>query len=330
MAPNSLRRACFHGLRLWNYVAPLYWDRARFPDDVFLVVGSGRSGTTWIADVIAKATNARIVFEPFLASRKGNFVLAQSLLSRERVARNYPLYIPARAEFDKERHEAIERILRGRIRTFWSEMEARPGIFPHRVVKDIRANLFLGFIAENWPGVRIILVLRNPYSVISSQLERIAHRWDFEWDRADVLSQGDLMKDWLLPFSTTIERAHTPVERLANRWCIETYVGLRHLKGRPTAWVVSYEGLSADPSRWDNLAEFLSPGCWRRRAFRSAWGCASFTASRPLRKTPERRNDRSLLDNDAKAAIAQIISEYGLGELVTELVEGSVQRQWDR
>ena len=43
----------------------LYTDRNRDPNASILIAGSARSGTTWLADIIAQATSARIVFEPF-------------------------------------------------------------------------------------------------------------------------------------------------------------------------------------------------------------------------------------------------------------------------
>ncbi len=327
MAPRLLRRVCFHALRLMNYVAPLYKDRARFPDDVVLVVGSARSGTTWVADVIARATNARVIFEPFLVSRNRNFVLTQRILSRERVARNYPLYIPTGGMFHGKYHEVIEQILRGRIRSFWSEMEARPGVFRHRVIKDIRANLFLGFIAENWPGVKIIFVVRNPYSTVSSQLGKVAHGWDFSWDKADVLSQEQLMRDWLVPFAATLERAQTLVERLTNRWCIETYLGFHQLRSHPRSLVVSYEKLSDHPSNWHELAQFLSACCWDEQAFRTAWSRASFTALRNARQIREREDNCDMLDKEAKALIAQVVDEYGLGEVAQQRSAGPLEQK---
>lgn len=318
-------RVYFHGLNLANFVVPLRCDLARFPEDTFIVAGSPRSGTTWVADVVARTTRSRIIFEPLLASRSGNFVLAQSFFFRERSSPNYPLYIPASAARPEGRYKQLENILRGRIHTYWSQMGTRPGVFRHRIIKEVRANLYLGFLAENWPAVKILFILRDPYSALDSQIERAARGWDFNWDKADVLSQTQLMEDWLLPFRATIESAETLVERLANKWCIETYVGFRQLQDRPNAFTVSYEWLRAALSHWTRVERFLTPHRWCSRTLKKTVDTPSFTSYRSIQQIRGHGGGYRTLDREAERVIARTIDEYGLGDLCKQLAEGNLE-----
>ncbi|NQT17970.1 MAG: flippase-like domain-containing protein [Planctomycetes bacterium] len=319
------RRVYFHGLNLVNYVAPLHCDLARFPEDTFIVAGSPRSGTTWVADVVARTTKSRIIFEPLLVSKRGNFVLTQNFFFRERSSPNYPLCIPASAVRQDRRCRQVETILRGRIHTYWSQMGTRPGVFRHRIIKEVRANLYLGFLAENWPAVKILFILRDPYSTLDSQIERAARGWDFNWDKTDVLSQAQLMEDWLLPFRATIERAETLLERLANKWCIETYVALCQLQDRPNAFAVSYEWLSAALSHWTPIERFLMPHRWCRKALKKAIDTPSFTSYRSVQQVRGHVSGYRTLDREAERVIARIIDEYGLSELSKQLTAGNLR-----
>lgn len=320
-----LRRVYFHGLNATNYIAPLYWDTARFPDDTFLVAGSPRSGTTWVANVIAAATNSRVIFEPFLPTRSGDFALAQPLFRRQKTAPNYPLYVPPAADLAEPRCQQIERILRGGVRRYWSHMGTRPGVFRHRIIKEVRANLYLGFVAENWPALKIMLVLRDPFRTVDSQLERAAKGWEFGWDGVDVLSQTQLLDDWLHPFSATIERAETLVGRLANKWCIETYVGLCQVQGRSNGFPVCYGWLTRNASSWASVQQFLAPRCWSEKAAKKAHGVASFTSYRGVPRIGDQQRQYRMLDRKGECTIARILDEYGLTEFSRELQKGEAR-----
>src|SRR5580765_3333817 len=43
----------------------LFFERNRDPSHAALVLGSGRSGTTWLAEAIARQHRSRLLFEPF-------------------------------------------------------------------------------------------------------------------------------------------------------------------------------------------------------------------------------------------------------------------------
>lgn len=48
-----------------NVLLRIYQDNIRDPGKSILVVGSARSGTTWLANLIASQFQSRLMFEPF-------------------------------------------------------------------------------------------------------------------------------------------------------------------------------------------------------------------------------------------------------------------------
>jgi hypothetical protein len=175
-----------------------------------LLAGSGRSGTTWVANLIDARGDYRILFEPFHPQRVHEI---QSWSRRQ--------YL--RLEDRSERFLApAHRILSGRIRNAWVDQQNERHLVRRRLVKDIRVNLALGWIRRNFPEIPIVVLLRHPCAVASS---RLAAGWQTHLDV--LLDQPDLVEDFLLPFVPVLRGARDDFERHLLLWCVENYVPLR-------------------------------------------------------------------------------------------------------
>src|SRR5215218_183525 len=179
---------------------------------VFLA-GSGRSGTTWLSQIINHRRGYRYVFEPFNPREVGpfgHFRTKQYLRPDDR-----------REEFLKPARLALT----GRLRDPWTDRFNGRIVARRRLIKDIRANLLLGWMRENFPGMPIVLLLRHPCAVVAS---RLALGW------RDVLSetmeQEELVEDFLLPMEAEIRAARGGFERHLFSWCVENYVPLRQFE----------------------------------------------------------------------------------------------------
>ena len=179
---------------------------------VFLA-GSGRSGTTWVSGLINHRNAYRFVFEPFRQDKVGiceNFGRKQYLRSGDR---REEYLRPART------------ILTGGLRSHWTDRFNEKLVARRRLIKDIRANLLLGWMRANFPGMPIVLLLRHPCAVVASQL---ALGW------RDVLSetmeQEELVEDFLGPMEAEIRAARGGFERRLFTWCIENYVPLKQFE----------------------------------------------------------------------------------------------------
>jgi hypothetical protein len=176
---------------------------------VFLA-GTGRGGTTWVSAILNYDNRYRDMFEPFhshYVRSSGRFV--------------YTLYL--RPEDNNTYFLThARRILEGRIRHWWIDQANRRRIVTHRLVKEVRANLWLKWLHSHFPGLPIILLLRHPCAVADSRLL-------LEWPtRLQMfLSQPELVQDHLLPLHDRLLALETPFERHIAVWCIQHAVPLR-------------------------------------------------------------------------------------------------------
>jgi Sulfotransferase family len=221
------------------------------------VVGSGRSGTTWIGDVLGTCSGCVPVFEPLnqeWVPENPRWKMPGPYL---RHGVSYPLW---EAFFDG--------LLTGRISNYWTRQDNRrmPKLLTRRrlterigarlakiqyhwqemrgsryVVKEVFANLMLHWLAS-YTGARIMYLIRHPCAVVGSRMRR-PDVWEF--DMSEILSEALLMTDLLEPFRRTISGATTPLERLTVSWCIENIVPL-HQSGSQDWLLCCYEEFLSD------------------------------------------------------------------------------------
>jgi hypothetical protein len=236
----GLRRQ-LHNKVIAPLINPLFIDSIRDHRVTTFVAGTERSGTTWISEVINYRRDYRYIFEPFWSLRVDicrEFKMQQYIRPDDRT----PGYL-----------EAAQAILTGQIRNEWTDRYHRTFIASQRLVKDIRANLFLRWLYTQFPGLPIILVMRHPCAVVRSHLRR-KHPYI---DVAVYLSQPDLVSDFLAPFAQEIASAQTDFEKLVFRWCIENYVPLRQFS-EGELHLAFYENLCAQPEpELDRMFGFL-------------------------------------------------------------------------
>jgi hypothetical protein len=197
-------------------------------DAVFLA-GSGRSGTTWLSEVINYKGAYRYVFEPFNPARVrafGHFRSKQYLRPGD-----------VREAF----LEPARLALSGDLKDPWTDRFNTKFVARRRLIKDIRANLLLGWMRANFPGMPIVLLLRHPCAVVSS---RLALGW--KDNLGETMAQEVLVEDFLLPVEAEIRAARDDFERHLFLWCIDNYVPLRQF-ARGEIHLVYYEDLLENP-----------------------------------------------------------------------------------
>ena len=178
-----------------------------------LLAGTGRSGTTWVGDIINYKNEYRVLFEPFHCERVP--LIADF---------HYRQYLRPDNKDPKYFH-AIEAILTGRVRNWWVDISNKRLISHQRLIKDIRVHFLLKWISQNFPGLPIILLLRHPCAVAASKLKM---NWDARVD--ELLNQKDLVKDFLAPYEALIKSTHDIFEKYILFWCLENYVPLKQFR----------------------------------------------------------------------------------------------------
>jgi hypothetical protein len=204
------------------------------------IAGTGRSGTTWVSSIINYNNEYRYIFEPFYSDKVSNvknFKYRQYLRPDDR---------------GKEFIEPTKAILSGKVRSKWTDRFNKRFISNKRLIKDIRANLLLSWIHNNFPSVPIILLLRHPCAVVNSHLKL---NWDNHLD--EILAQAELIEDFLEPFKQKILLAETDFEKQIFLWCIENYVPLKQFK-RGEIHLAFYENFCECPKdEIERLFSFL-------------------------------------------------------------------------
>jgi len=249
-----------------------------------IIAGSGRSGTTWILDAIAKVNNLDTVFEPL-----------------------HPIVVPKAKEFackyvekgdhEPELFEFMSTVFNGQLRSLWATYRIRPDRLTlgsirrnsnwqfrrflseyKRLAKNlknyrrkksnqvlfkfIRANLMLGWLAESFHA-KIVFVLRHPAAVIASRipLMEIGHglSWGLDEDLYLYLNNEKLFDRYLQPYRDLLhDESLSLIASLSILWCIENIVPLIHAQSEGYC-IVFYEDLIKDPDRhWERITSALA------------------------------------------------------------------------
>lgn len=203
-----------------------------------LICGSGRSGTTWLGELINYKNEYRTIFEPFHKNRV-----------RAWEAFGHRFYFPVNDE-SKELFDACENILSGKLRDKWSSTHNTKFIANSRIVKEISINNILPYIHKHFPKLKIIYIYRNPFFVANSRLRL---NWHLEVDQTVVtdinvfLKQKELMDDYLYPFEDLFkDTSLSYFEKEIIFWCCENYIPLNQMKESDYFIKTSYESLLND------------------------------------------------------------------------------------
>jgi len=270
------RVVCCHGLEIPAELFRVRTDAEAAPR---LIAGSGRSGTTWILDVLAQTNTMRPIFEP---------LHPEAVPGADCFANRY-------IEPDNEMpdlHEFLDGLFRGEIRSTWTDYRIRPHLLVPRLsmvlslgrisgfitqsreaaeryvrfrrmleyspvlVKIIRGNLMLGWLRKHY-AARIVFVARHPGAVVESRLRIGGRSWITE-PVLDLFRHKEVLgKLWdryapLLTARLELAEAHTLI------WCIENQLPLERaaIDGYPA---IFYEHLLSDSERqWQRIVDALA------------------------------------------------------------------------
>jgi hypothetical protein len=201
-----------------------FYDNKNINNSVVLI-GTGRSGTTWVEDIINCNNDFRIMFEPF----NTHYVpLLKNWKHRQ--------YISSKSKNSKY-YEDTRKILSGDIKNKWIDRFNSRFFSTKRLIKDIRIHLSLRWIKNTFPHVPIVYLLRHPCAVAKS---KESLNWSTDLDV--YINQEELVDHILEPFISTIKNANTNFEKHIVLWCIENYVVLSQFK-KEEILVCFYESL---------------------------------------------------------------------------------------
>jgi hypothetical protein len=279
-------------------------------EDCIFIAGSGRSGTTWIADTVAQIFDFRLVFEPFWHLH----------IERNGVPDFYHhRYISSCTdEFNLE----ISKVLDCKFKNYNANMNFKYGPFHGRVIKDICANLYIDKLREARPDMPIIFVIRSPYDVIESRFTK--SRWERPWgahanifnNQPGLVSQvgmslipGDEFEDHVISY------------------CFENILPLKSaLSAESPFLLVKYEAFKESPlAHVDAIIKYSGfEGKSKSRVYQDKYLMTSDESEKVLRN--KNIVVTSNLSNKEINSINSILDRFGMWELFDNLGLGYERR----
>jgi Sulfotransferase family len=231
----------------------LFLELNREPERAAIILGSGRGGTTWIAEQIARHAGSRMLFEPF--HPRWNPV-------EDRV----PLFLDP-ADSDPRVREAVARVLSGRVRKRQVDQVLAARLPRSRVVKDIHTTNLAPWFRAQFPEVPVVYVVRHP---IASSLSRLkagrfygVSAYMEEKHDGRLRAEESPAAEWLPLYDEY--RAHDdPLVRQVAEWCLENAYPLSQIEDAGVA-LAYYENIVLDGTReLGRLSAFCQPALGHR------------------------------------------------------------------
>lgn len=243
-----------------------------------IIAGYGRSGTTWIQDVIAQANSLRAIFEP---------------LHPEAIAGADPYahaFVSKHAK-DDNLYRLLDQFFSGKYPSVWADYRIRTEWFrprlkymksfsgwnrylsriaqarryylryrtqrkrPARIIKFVRANMLLSWIQENFDA-RIVFVIRHPAAVVLSQFKS-PNSW-YPYDQIERYRSNASLLEILDDGSRRlIFESLGKIEALTLCWCVENSIALQQARESNIVVVHYEEILEHRVKEWGRISHAL-------------------------------------------------------------------------
>ncbi|MBV8909716.1 MAG: hypothetical protein JOZ89_03050, partial [Gammaproteobacteria bacterium] len=160
--------------------------------------------------LLSQGRGTRLMFEPFQAE----FVPA---------ARDFPYALYLRPGEEHSAQQAYARtVFEGRMRHPWIDRSPQPRFVRRRLVKEVRASLWLRWLGCALPGLKTVMLLRHPCAAADSL--RVLG-WPSRLQ--GFFQQPKLVEDHLEPLLEVMRSTRSIFEEHIVVWCIQHYVALR-------------------------------------------------------------------------------------------------------
>lgn len=231
-----------------------------------VVVGSPRSGTSWLMRLIAQHPRYCTVFEPlhprwWPEAREVGFGLRPWEGDAQKKAYLTEVFqgVKARRSIRRPRWDRRVRanpflLLRGTMKRLRGE---------RLVVKFVRATRLLPWLVEEFPDLRYVYIVRNPYAVINSQLSQgVSSYVDDRRRPYDLLNEDEQPKSMVTELCTRIrtdagavldeaivQKFESLEECLLLSWYADNVVAQQAALESDSIITITYENLVTNPKK---------------------------------------------------------------------------------
>jgi hypothetical protein len=204
-------------------------------EDKLLVIGEGRSGTTWLANLLNFDHHYRMLFEPFQAE---NF--------RPPIAYKSEYPFP-----DSDGNDAVDRhiqkVIRGNFISGHANVQFPKALYRGLLIKDISAQLIIDQLCDSAPGMRRTMIIRHPFAVAESKSKT------FSWptDPSTFVSHDNPRRDEIEGQRDIIDKVAAtgdPILIQILLWCLSTRFALSS-RSISSFSLVFYEDLITHPKQ---------------------------------------------------------------------------------
>ncbi|WP_294952845.1 sulfotransferase domain-containing protein [Sulfurovum sp.] len=206
------------------------------------LIGDGRSGTTWVSNLINWDKRYRELFEPFHPWR---------------LRPPFQMHHYIRCHDEKNPLDSvIDKVFSGRVLDDRVNEDNTGYWYRGLLVKDIFATLLAAKVKHDRPDIKVVLLIRNPFAVALSKYHK--RGWHWMTEPTAFLENRELVEDHLSPFVAIIEACEDDyILKQILIWSIVHYVFFRQFQEKDV-YIVFYEELYMHPeTELKNLFTFL-------------------------------------------------------------------------
>jgi len=208
-------------------------DHSLINKETIWIVGDGRSGSTWLLEMINYDNQYRRMFEPFHPTKVERMKGSEFFKYIRPEYQDETFYPLASEVFTGQFHHP--RVTGGDNR-FDKKL----------LIKDIFAHLFIKWVGTHFPPVKKILLMRHPFAIALSKQKLM--KWDWMTEPKQFLNQQALYQDYLQPYKKLIMKTKGYFEKQVLIWSIIHYVSLKQLTEEDIL-LVFYEDLCSTPEK---------------------------------------------------------------------------------
>jgi len=214
----------------------------KFYNNNILISGATRSGTTWLMEMLY-AQDMKVVWEPTL------YESLQDTISKQFAAELGVIpYIPKDADWP-EAYNYFNALFVGKIDQAITEYShplllTSPFGKSRQLIKFCNINLLLPWLCRNF-DISPIVIIRNPYDVVTSQLNH--NGYEHLWEKVNIFDYNKpKYDDIFLKYEQQIKSIDSKIEMLAHWWAVQHVELLENLHENNPWKIVFYEDLLRD------------------------------------------------------------------------------------
>ncbi len=217
-----------------------------------IIVGSARSGTSWISELLAQRFRYRMLFEPEQEQNtKKGYLLCDKYITNKNGA--------------PKAHSYLKQVFANRVNSDWIaqnsnrkyKMHLWPLLPKRYIIKFVRANLAARFMNETYK-IPVLFIIRNPYDVLHSQ-QRVKFPWLYDVSHFQKENELVVLLQNHFNFDISNISHYSPLQILTIRWCIENAIPLNIQNDFPNKYrMIKYEELRNDMELFKELCEYFN------------------------------------------------------------------------